>query len=85
MKNLPKIHIVNIVLFILLVFSVFVKIYFTDKSSILGKELSSLDKDVYVLKKENEVLKNEYLNLISLSSLAERAYDMGLVNSKVEY
>ena len=85
MKSLPKIHIINIILFTILVCSVFVKVYFTDKSSILGKELANLDKNVHTLEKQNEVQKNEYLNLVSLSSLSKRAYDMGLVNSNVEY
>jgi cell division protein FtsB len=83
MKKVNKI--INITLAILIVLSIGARIYYMDKSATAGEELAQLTTEIDVIEKENQILQNKYYSLTSLSSISERAQELGYVSAVVDY
>lgn len=85
MKKLTNIAKLNILIFTILLGTLVFRFYLSDVSATAGAELGSMEREINVLAKQNESLKNEYLNLTSLSRLKVIALENGYVESQIEY
>jgi cell division protein FtsL len=73
--------IIGSMLFIIVVLSV-VRVASTNSISTTGIELASLEEETNKYKKENELLKEKYLQASSLTNIEEKAKKLGFVESK---
>lgn len=77
--------IINIFL-ILLIIGVFgTNLYLSDQAATAGDDLAVYQEQIDDLQKEHDYLQNEYLKLTSLSTIQEKATELGYVSTDIEY
>ncbi len=77
------IFIISSLVFIVVVLSV-LRVALVNSISTTGIELASLEKETKEYKKQNEVLKEQYLQASSFTNIEEKAKQLGFVESKTQ-
>lgn len=81
-KKVTKPYLLLVVLFAIVVVLSVVRISVVNSISTTGKDLVALQIKIGVVKKENELLKERYLQAASYTTISEKAQKMGFLPYK---